>query len=79
MHNTLILARHGYLRGLRVRLQILQHFRSSDATLLEMSNGCNAMMSRSFSRIAQARWNILPYYLRKLSHRVLLQIVSKTI
>ena len=66
MHNTLILGRPGYLRVLLVHRQILQHLSSSDATLLEMPNGYNAMQSRSFSRIAPARWNILTYYLRKL-------------
>ena len=43
MHKTLILGRTGYLRGLFVRRQILQHLRSSDSTLLELPNGCNAM------------------------------------
>ena len=46
MHNTLILGRPGYLRGLLVRRQIFQHLRSSDATLLKLTNGCNAMQSR---------------------------------
>ena len=66
MHTTLILGRPGYLRGLLVRRQILQHRRSYDAILLEPPHGCNAMQSRSFSRIAPARWNTLPYYLRTL-------------
>ena len=66
MNNTLIQVRPGYLRSLFVRRQILQHLRSSDATLLELPNGCNAMQSRSFSRMAPARRNTLPYYLRKL-------------
>ena len=66
IHKTLILGRPGYLRGLFVRLQIIQFLCSSDATLQEMSNGCNAMQSHSFSRIVLAIWNILPYYLRKL-------------
>ena len=45
MHKTLILGRPGYLHGLLVRRQILQHLRSSDAALLELPNGCNAMLS----------------------------------
>ena len=42
MHNTLILGRPGYLRGFLMRRQILKHLRSSDATLLEPLNGCDA-------------------------------------
>ena len=66
MHKTLIIGIPGYRRGSIVRRQIIQYLHSSDTTVLELLNGCNAMQSRSFSRIAPARWNILPYYLRKL-------------
>ena len=45
MHKKLILDRPGYLRGLIVCRQILQNLRSSDATLLKLPNGCNAMQS----------------------------------
>ena len=66
IHKTLILGRPGYLHGLLVRRQILQHLRSSESTLLDVPNGCNAMQSRTFFRIAPASWNIMPYYLREL-------------
>ena len=52
IHTTLILSTPGYLRGLLVRRQLLQNLRSSDSTLLKLPNGCNAMHSLSFFRIA---------------------------
>ena len=65
MHYTLILGIPGYLRGVLVRRQILQHLRYSDSTILELPYGCKPIQFSSFSRIAPARWNILPYYLRE--------------